>query len=88
MYPKGYVLMVRNYKAEIVPFETINTIELPDGSLKYYVRTKFGEDYFNESDISPIKRRFLDDCNKLNEALEKAKRGMNEGSVLKPRQYW
>lgn len=74
MFPYGYVLMVRDYKAEIVRFDTLEVMELPDGSNKYRVMTKFGEAYFNESELSPIKAKFVEECNKLNEALSRGKR--------------
>jgi len=74
--PKGYVIIVRNYIAEIVEFRTISIDEMPDGTKMYLIETKYGEDTYKESDLSPIRKALVEECDNLNRAL----RGYSEGS--------
>lgn len=76
---RGYVIIVRNYIAEICEFETISIINTPDDIRIYYVRTKYGEDYFKESEVSPIRKALEKECEEMNKAL----RGQNAGSSNK-----
>lgn len=85
----GYCLIARNYKAEIVEFATLSTITMPDDSVLYLVRTKYGDDYMNEKDLSPTKDRFEEECERLNKALAGLKEGDKdfglEKRIYKPR---
>jgi len=78
---KGYVIIVKNYVAEICEFTTISNITTVDGTKLYYVRTKHGEDYFKEDELSPVRKALEKSCKELNEAL----RGVYEGSANKAR---
>lgn len=84
MLPKGYVLMVRDYVAEIVEFKTLEVMDVPDGSHKYHVETKYGEQDFDESELSPIRGKLEKECRELNEAFRGMSRGLKiEGSLSK-----
>ena len=83
----GYCLIVRDYKAEIVEFVTKNITTMPDGSKLYLVHTKFGDDYYHESDLSPTKEVYEKECEELNITLSKIKgdNGGTEKRIYKPR---
>ena len=87
MLPKGYCLLVRNNKAEIVEFNTKSTDTMPDGSMIYCVTTKYGEDFFHENDLSPIKGALEKDCNELNKVLRETEgeKKRDIRSIYKPR---
>ena len=85
----GYCLIVRDYKAEIVEFATKSIVNMPDGSSLYLIHTKYGDDYYNEHDLSPTKEVFEKECEELNITLSKLK-GDNSGTeklIYKPRQH-
>lgn len=88
----GYCLVVRDYKAEIVEFATLSVITMPDESKLYLVRTKYGDDYMNEGDLSPTKDKFVAECESLNRTLAKVKEGEknfgNEKRVYHQRPNW
>ena len=46
----GFVIIVKDYKAEICEFTTLTVITMPDGSKLYFVHTKYGDEYFKEMD--------------------------------------
>lgn len=69
---KGYVITIKDYKAEICEFRTIEIINAPDGTKIYHAETKYGEDYFKESDIVPVRKMLEKQCEELNKALEKS----------------
>lgn len=71
--PKGYVIIVRDYIAEICEFKTIEIVHAPDGTIIYHVQTKFGEDYFRESEVKPVRKMLETECEELNKALSGAK---------------
>lgn len=70
---KGYVIIIRDYIAEICEFTTIEIINAPDDTKIYHVTTKYGEDYFKESEISPIKKALEKQCDEMNIALSGVK---------------
>ena len=70
---KGYVIIVRNYIAEICEFETLQIINTPDGTVLYHVVTKYGEDYFKEGDLKPIRKMLEQECEEMNRALQGVK---------------
>ena len=76
MLYNGHCIIVKDYKAEIVEFNTVTVIRTPDGGNKYLVATKYGEEYFNEDELSQSMDKLTKDCNALNEALQKV-RGNN-----------
>lgn len=67
----GYVIIAKDYVAEICEFETITVIAMPDDSKLYFVHTKYGDNYFNESDLKASKSELEKECNELNEALKR-----------------
>lgn len=71
--PKGYVIIVRDYVAEICEFKTIEIINAPDGTLIYHVQTKYGEEYYKENEIKPVRKMLEKECEDLNKALGGAK---------------
>lgn len=78
--PKGYVIIIKDYVAEICEFRTIEIINAPDGTIIYHVETKYGEDYFKEGDVKPVRKMLEKECEEMNETL----RGVNHaGSNLK-----
>ena len=78
----GYVIIVKDYVAEICEFQTLTIINMPDNSKLYFVSTKYGENYFNESDLKPNRIDLEKECEELNKALVKA-RGVNARSGYK-----
>ena len=72
--PKGFIIVVRDYVAEIVEFQTIEIIKMPDDERIFHIVTKFGEDYVKEGQIKPIRKMLEKECEELNKALE-ASRG-------------
>lgn len=68
---KGFVIIVKDYKAEIVEFFTLKIISMPDGSRIYYVITKYGNEYFKETDLSTTRESLEQECSAMNEALGK-----------------
>lgn len=77
---KGYVIIVRNYIAEICEFTTLQVVDTPDGTKLYYISTKYGEDYYRESELKPIRKMLEKECEDLNKSLSGAK---NAGSKIK-----
>ena len=67
----GYVIVVRNYNAEIVRFVTMKEIIMPDSSKLYYVHTKYGNEYFKESDLFETKEELVEECKQLNDAMKR-----------------
>ena len=87
MMLNGYCLIARDYKAEIVEFQTLSIVNMPDDSKLYLVHTKYGDDYMSESDLSPTRERFEEECKAINESFAKIKgdeRGA-EKRIYKPR---
>ena len=85
---KGYCIMVRDYKAEIVEFTTLTIATMPDESKLYLIHTKFGNDYFSERDLRQSREELEKECAELNKALSKAKEGGKVGvkkGIYKPR---
>ena len=76
---KGYVIIVRDYVAEVCEFTTLQIIDTPDGIKLYYVHTKYGDNYFKESELSPIRKPLLEQCEELNKELEKVRGKSIEG---------
>lgn len=68
---EGYVIVVRNYKAEIVRFVTMKEIIMPDSSKLYYVHTKYGNEYFKESDLFETEEELVAECEQLNDAMKR-----------------
>ena len=68
---EGYVIVVRNYNAEIVRFVTMKEIIMPDSSKLYYVHTKYGNEYFKESDLFETKEELVEECKQLNDAMKR-----------------
>lgn len=68
---EGYVIVVRNYKAEIVRFVTMKEIIMPDSSKLYYVHTKYGNEYFKESDLFETEEELVTECEQLNDAMKR-----------------
>lgn len=67
--PKGYVIIVRDYVAEIVEFRTLQIVTTPDDIRLYHVVTKYGEDFFKESEVSSIRKSLEKECEDMNKAL-------------------
>jgi len=65
----GYLIIVRDYVAEICEFETITIITMPDNSKLYFIHTKYGDDYYQEEDLSATREKLEKECNELNKAL-------------------
>lgn len=70
---KGYVIIVKDYRAEIVEFRTIEIIEAPDGMRIFHVDTKYGDKYYKEFELSPIRKALEKECEAINEKLAEAK---------------
>lgn len=68
---EGYVIVVRNYNAEIVRFVTMKEIIMPDSSKLYYVHTKHGNEYFKESDLFETEEELVVECEQLNDAMKR-----------------
>lgn len=68
---EGYVIVVRNYNAEIVKFVTMKEIIMPDSSKLYYVHTKYGNEYFKESDLFETEEELVEECEQLNDAMKR-----------------
>lgn len=68
---EGYVIVVRNYNAEIVRFVTMKEIIMPDSSKLYYVHTKYGNEYFKESDLFETEEELVVECKQLNDAMKR-----------------
>lgn len=66
---KGYLIIVKNYKAEIVEFKTISVVNTPDNIRLYYVHTKYGDDYFKECELKPTRKILEQECEEMNKAL-------------------
>ena len=77
----GYVIIARDYVAEICEFETLTVIQMPDGTKLYFIHTKFGDDYFPEENLSATRESLEEECAELNKAL----RGSNARSNNKAR---
>lgn len=69
---KGYVIIVKDYKAEICEFITIAIGNMPDNSKLYFVHTKYGDDYFNEQELKANRTDLEKECDELNKVLEKS----------------
>ena len=65
------VRVVRNYNAEIVKFVTMKEIIMPDSSKLYYVHTKYGNEYFKESDLFETEEELVAECEQLNDAMKR-----------------
>ncbi len=65
----GYVIIAKDYKAEICEFETLTVINMPDGTKLYFVHTKYGDNYFSEGDLRPARSDLEKECREMNEAL-------------------
>ena len=70
---KGYTIVIKDYKAEICEFRTIEIINAPDGTKIYHIETKYGEDYLKECDVVPVKKMLEKQCEELNNTLGKSK---------------
>lgn len=70
---RGYVIIVKDYVAEICEFETLTVIAMPDGSRLFFIHTKYGDNYFNEADLKASRTELEKEC----EAMNKALRGFN-----------
>ena len=75
----GYVIIVRNYIAEICEFETLTVVQMPDNTRLYFIHTKYGEDYYQEDNLSATREGLEKECEELNKAL----RGNNARSSNK-----
>lgn len=71
---EGYVIVVKNYNAEIVRFVTMKEIIMPDSSKLYYVHTKYGNEYFKESDLFETEEELVVECKQLNDAMKRINR--------------
>ena len=67
----GYVIIVKDYVAEICEFTTLTIVNMPDDSKLYFIHTKFGDDYFQEGDLKNNKECLMKECEDLNRALRK-----------------
>ena len=65
----GFVIIARDYIAEICEFETLSIIAMPDNTKLYFIHTKYGDDYFQERELSPTKEKLEKECEELNKAL-------------------
>lgn len=72
----GYVIIVRDYVAEVCEFQTLTIIAMPDNSRLYFIHTKYGDDYYHEEDLFATREKLDKECEGLNKAL----RGKNAGS--------
>ena len=68
----GYVIIVKDYVAEICEFETLTVIAMPDDSRLYFIHTKHGDDYFNERDLRANRSDLEHECEELNKALRES----------------
>lgn len=68
---EGYVIVVKDYNAEIVRFVTMKEIVMPDSSKLYYVHTKYGNEYFKESDLFETEEELVVECKQLNDAMKR-----------------
>lgn len=88
----GYCLIAKDYKAEVVEFATLSTITMPDDSVLYFVRTKYGDEYMNEKDLSPTREKFDKECEELNKTFQRLKEGEknfgNEKRIYHQRPNW
>jgi hypothetical protein len=71
---EGYVIVVKDYNAEIVRFVTMKEIIMPDSSKLYYVHTKYGNEYFKESDLFETEEELVVECKQLNDAMKRINR--------------
>ena len=71
---EGYVIVVKDYNAEIVRFVTMKVIIMPDSSKLYYVHTKYGNEYFKESDLFETEEELVVECKQLNDAMKRINR--------------
>lgn len=71
---EGYVIVVKDYNAEIVRFVTMKEIIMPDSSKLYYVHTKYGNEYFKESDLFETEEELIVECKQLNDAMKRINR--------------
>ena len=80
---KGYVIIAKDYKAEIVELEIITTINMPDDSKLFFGTTKYGDGYYNERDVRFSRQELERECMEMNKALG----GLNGGktSIYKAR---
>lgn len=69
----GYLIIVKDYKAEIVEFQTLTIIMMPDETRMYFVQTKYGEGYYNERDLRATSEELEQDCEDMNKALQRAR---------------
>ena len=76
----GYIIIARDYVAEICEFETITILKMPDDSKLYLIHTKYGDEYYPEGDLSETREKLIGECEALNKALSGAKNG-RKGSV-------
>lgn len=81
--PKGYVIIVRDYVAEICEFQTIEIFTAPDGTRIYHVLTKYGEDDFKEGELKPIRKMLEKECEELNKALAGAKDARSNSKTVR-----
>lgn len=68
---EGYVIIAKDYRAEIVKFVTMKEIIMPDESKLYYVHTKYGNDYFKETDLFQSEEELIEECKQLNDAMKR-----------------
>jgi hypothetical protein len=80
----GFVIIVKDYKAEICEFTTLTVITMPDGSKLYFVHTKYGDEYFKEMDLRANRSELEKECEAMNKALG-GLNGRNKGSYHKIR---
>lgn len=69
---QGYLIYVKDYKAEIIEFQTLQAYQMPDGTKKYFVKTKYGDDFFYENDLHISRSELQRECDELNKALRGA----------------
>lgn len=73
---KGYVIVTKDYKAEVCEFSTLKIMKMPDESVIYRVMTKHGVNCYYESDLSEDKESLEKTCEELNKSLEYCKGGV------------
>ncbi len=66
---KGYVIIAKNYKAEICELTIENFINTPDDITLVYGFTKYGYDYYKSGDVKPVRKMLEKECEELNKAL-------------------
>lgn len=69
----GYLIMVKDYKAEIVEFETLTVIMMPDESKTFFVQTKYGAGYYSERDLRATREELEQECEDMNKALQRVR---------------